>query len=314
MTPAARGRPRIVAASSNPSIPGMCASSRTKANGVACIGGLVERGERGRAAVGALRVAWPSGTASLPGFAGWSRCRPRPGRAARAAGPPPPAVGVRAPPAPGPNRAVKWNVLPRPTSLSTQIRPPISSNEPRRDRQPEARPAVLAGGRAVGLGERRRRRLRCFSGGMPIPVSRTAKCRTISHVLCRCRSADRDTSTTTSPASVNLMALPTRLVTTCRSRPGSPTSASGTSGGDVVGQLQPLLIGPQRQRVERVPQRVAQAEVHLLQVEPAGLDLGEVEDVVDHARAARRPTCGPCPGIRAARRPARCRPAVPPCR
>ncbi len=38
------------------------------------------------------------------------------------------------------------------------------------------------------------------------------------------------TSTVTSPASVNLMALPTRLMSTWRSRSASPTRASGTSG------------------------------------------------------------------------------------
>ena len=38
------------------------------------------------------------------------------------------------------------------------------------------------------------------------------------------------TRTTTSPCSVNLMALLTRLSTTCLSRTASPTNASGTSG------------------------------------------------------------------------------------
>ena len=49
--------------------------------------------------------------------------------------------------------AVKWKVLPRPSSLSTQIRPPISCNQALRDGKTEAGAAVTAGGRAVGLGE-----------------------------------------------------------------------------------------------------------------------------------------------------------------
>ena len=89
------------------------------------------------------------------------------------------------------------------------------------------------------------------------------------------------TSTTTSPLSVNLMALPTRLTTIWRSRPGSPTRASGTSGGDVVRQLQLLLCRPRRQRLQRVAQGVAQIEIDRLQLELAGFDLREVQDVVE---------------------------------
>ena len=55
--------------------------------------------------------------------------------------------------------------------------------------------------------------------------------------------------------SVNLMALPTRLRRTCRSRPGSPTSASGTSGSDVAGELEPLLVRAQREQLARRPRR-----------------------------------------------------------
>ena len=60
---------------------------------------------------------------------------------------------------------------------------------------------------------------------MPIPVSRTSK-RTATAPS---PDSARVTRRTTSPLSVNLTALPTRLVRTCRSRPGSPRSALGTS-------------------------------------------------------------------------------------
>ncbi len=75
-----------------------------------------------------------------------------------------------------PAGSVKWNVLPRPTSLSTQIRPPISSTSCEEMARPEPGPAVRARGRAVGLGEGSKIGP-CLSGGMPMPVSRTAKCR-----------------------------------------------------------------------------------------------------------------------------------------
>ena len=69
----------------------------------------------------------------------------------------------------------------------------------------------------------------CLSGAMPMPVSRTAK-RSAQLPATGSASSTHATSTVTSPASVNLMALPTRLMITWRSRSASPTIASGTSG------------------------------------------------------------------------------------
>ncbi len=66
----------------------------------------------------------------------------------------------------------------------------------------------------------------CWAASMPMPVSRTTKRR-------RTPSAPRPASSTssdTSPCSVNLTALPTRLIRICCSRMASPTSAAGTSG------------------------------------------------------------------------------------
>ena len=59
-----------------------------------------------------------------------------------------------------------------------------------------------------------------------MPVSRTLKW-SMSPLLSLDSQA---TSTVTSPRSVNLMALPTRLTMICRSLVGSPISVSGTSG------------------------------------------------------------------------------------
>ena len=110
------------------------------------------------------------------------------------------------------------------------------------------------------------------------------------------------TVTTTSPFSVNLIALPTRLISTWRSRVGSRDDGVGHVAADVAGQLQPLLVGAQGQRLQRVADAVAEANRRRVQVELAGLDLREVEDVVEQAAAARRPTTSPCPGSRAAPR------------
>ncbi len=52
----------------------------------------------------------------------------------------------------------------------------------------------------------------------------------------------------------------------------------------MVGELQPFLVGTQGERGHGVVQRIAEVEVDQIQVEFTGLDLGEVEDVVDHGQ------------------------------
>ncbi len=121
-------------------------------------------------------------------------------------------------------RTVKWKVLPRSTSLSTHKRPPIISTSLRemvspRPEPPNRRVVVLSACSNAS------KIACCFSGAIPMPVSRMLKCRCSSVSVCRSLS----TETSTSPCSVNLMALPTRLISTCRSRCGSPTTTSGTS-------------------------------------------------------------------------------------
>jgi len=77
----------------------------------------------------------------------------------------------------------------------------------------------------------------CFSGGMPRPVSATVKCRPSSPALA---AAFRSTATTTSPLAVNLIALPTRLTTTCRRRVTSPTTTTGTAGSSSATSSRPF--------------------------------------------------------------------------
>ena len=52
---------------------------------------------------------------------------------------------------------------------------------------------------------------------------------------------------------------------------------------DMAGQFQPLLVGADGERFHRVAQAFPQVELLALQHELLGLDLGEVEDIVDHA-------------------------------
>ena len=138
-------------ATAKPSRSGMLASSSTSANGLpAC-----------DAASSASSAAWPPSTAvgfmcqrvscsskirRLTGVVVDDRAPAgRPAAARRRA------VGAASAIS---NGAVKWNVLPTPGSLSSQIRPPIMLHERRRDRQPEPRAAEPARRRAVGLAER----------------------------------------------------------------------------------------------------------------------------------------------------------------
>ena len=124
-----------------------------------------------------------------------------------------------------PSRKVKWNWLPRPTSLSTHILPPIICTRRVEMVSPNPVPPyfrvveVSAWENGLKINSR-------LSSGIPTPVSATVNRQT--------QSAPSLVSTWTftaiSPLSVNLMALPTRLITIWRSRLESPRTISGTSG------------------------------------------------------------------------------------
>ena len=125
-----------------------------------------------------------------------------------------------------------------------------------------------------------RTRRRCSSSlscGMPMPVSVTRNRRVTSSAVSRSTA----TSRITSPLSVNLIAFPTRLRITCRSRPGSPTTASGTSGAMRHASSSPFLGGAGRQQLDAVFHRVAEVERCPIEREAPGVDLRHVEDVVD---------------------------------
>ncbi|MBV6475800.1 MAG: hypothetical protein MOGDAGHF_01366 [Rhodocyclaceae bacterium] len=134
-----------------------------------------------------------------------------------------------------PKRAVKWNTDPRPGSLSTQMRPPISSTSALEIARPRPVPPYL---RVVELSAWLKgwKSLAHCSGVMPMPLSLTRKCSSMSSAPPPARS----TPITTSPRSVNLTALLARLTRTWPSRSGSPTSVAGRSGGTSKSSSSPL--------------------------------------------------------------------------
>ena len=97
----------------------------------------------------------------------------------------------------------------------------------------------------------------CFSGEMPIPVSETAKCNDMPSLVCDSTS----TRKTTSPCSVNLMALPIKFRITWRRRTGSPTTKSGNSGGTKHANSRPFSWARASQDLHGLSQVIAQIEL-----------------------------------------------------
>src|SRR5262249_38457540 len=118
---------------------------------------------------------------------------------------------------------VNRNVEPDPTVDSTQIRPPCSAMIRRAIERPRPVPPFL---RVLELSACwNSSKMRCWSvGAMPGPVSETETVNQPSAAVA---------STVTSPDSVNLIALPTRFISTWVSRRSSPLPG-GRSGATSV--------------------------------------------------------------------------------
>ena len=108
--------------------------------------------------------------------------------------------------------------------LLTPIRPPISSTIFREMARPSPVPPNLRDD-DVSACTNGWNNFLISSGVRPMPVSVTSNRNTTLPGVWKCVW----TRTTTSPCSVNLTPLPTRLSSTCRSRIGSPVSRCGTS-------------------------------------------------------------------------------------
>jgi hypothetical protein len=119
----------------------------------------------------------------------------------------------------------KANSEPRPRSLATEIVPPSASTMRREMARP--RPAPPCARVELPSACSNSSKMRCMSSlRNPGPVSETAK---------RTRSTSPApgftlTVISTPPSSVNLMALPIRLSSTWRTRPGSAVIVCGTLG------------------------------------------------------------------------------------
>jgi hypothetical protein len=53
-------------------------------------------------------------------------------------------------------------------------------------------------------------------------------------------------------------------------------------GIDVGQERQPFFAGILRHRPENSRQRLSQAKIGVLKIQPAGFDLGEIQDIIDH--------------------------------
>ena len=173
-----------------------------------------------------------------------------------------------------------------------------------RDRQAQAGAAEAARGRAVGLLEGREQ-----AGDL---VGRDADAGVRDLEAQRADPAPRGASSRTRsrtwPRSVNLTALDSRFSSACDSRVGSPRSAPAGR------RRRPRGPGPSRARARPpVPATrssiACSVEVGLLQRQLAGLDLGQVEDVVDELQQVARGVADLASGARAAAAP-RCRAAA----
>ena len=178
------------------------------------------------------------------------------------------------------------------------------------DRQAEAGAAVLARGAASRPARTTGTAGSCPRADRPMPVSRTAK---VSRRGRRGR-ASRVTVSTTSPASVNLTALLSRFSRIWRSRVRSPLDADRHVALEHVGDVEVLLGRARADEVERRLHAVAQVERMRLDVHPAGLDLREVEDVVDDGQQRIARVADGRDVVAAARRRAACRAAGRSCR
>ena len=153
---------------------------------------------------------------------------------------------------------VNQKVEPTPSADSTWIVPPIISTSCLLMARPRPVPPCL---RVVepSACENFSKMRACASSLMPRPVSRHLE----AHASrARASSSARGRrAITTEPCSVNLIALPTRLVSTWPSRSGSPFTCGGEVRRDAAGELQALAVRALGEQLDDVLDRPAQVQV-----------------------------------------------------
>ena len=160
--------------------------------------------------------------------------------------------------------------------------------KPLADRQPQAGAAVLPSGRTVHLAEGLEQPVELVGAGCRCPVSRTAKCRprdgdacSVASFRCGPLGAPGSTVTVTLPAGVNLMALPTRLMQDLPQAGHVAHERGGQPVADRAIEAQILLERAGREQVEHFADARSQVERVPFEFHLTGLDLREIEDVVD---------------------------------
>ena len=99
----------------------------------------------------------------------------------------------------------------------------------------------------------------------------------------------RSTVTQTPPRSVNLTALPARLIRTWRSRSASARTKRGATAADRSRDLEALALCARRKQFDHALDQRAEIERLVDQLEPSSLDLREIEDLVDERRSSAAP-------------------------
>ena len=116
-----------------------------------------------------------------------------------------------------------------------------------------------------------------FSGRMPVPVSTTS----MTRFTWVSQGFTPRARTSTWPLAVNLSAFDTRFMRIWRMRSSSPLRPAVQVGIDVEQQLDAFLVRALREEVDHFLDDLPDIEVLRFEAQLAGLDLREVENVVD---------------------------------
>ena len=177
---------------------------------------------------------------------------------------------------------MKKNVVPAPGSLSSQMRPAHQLDQLARDGQAEAGAAVLAGGGHVGLGERLEELRRLFTRHAHSGVAHGELELHLLAGLFEQFDLEPDLA---------LLGELDRVVDEVGEDLAETKRVAaqllGDGAGHVGEELEALVVGLLGREGDDGADDVVEPEVGGLDVEPAGLDLGEVEDVVDDAEERR---------------------------
>ena len=186
-----------------------------------------------------------------------------------------------------PQHTVKAKVLPRPGSLSTVIVPAHQSRQRAAIVSPRPVPPYFRVVDSVLLLEGPEDLLllvgRDADAGVAHGELQSAAPTCELEATAGLRRSDRSTRTTTSPSLRELDGVADQVEQHLPEPAASPNSTSGTSGSTSADQLQPLPVGTHGQGPQRVAQGRPHREVGQVQLQLAGLDLGEIEQVVDDA-------------------------------